>query len=102
MLEEQEWLQPAHVCLSVCQCLGAVCSALAVHPWWEGRAASTSSTGLTFSRAMEPSRAKAHPWHHGQGKGSLWLCSRLSQRDDMVGAGVSLPRQGSCSAVGMR
>lgn len=84
------------VCLSVpgscVQCSGP-CSPLAVHPWWEGRATSTSQHGVDVQRCHGALAGARHIPGTVAGKGSLWLCSRLSQRGD-VGGGGCLPAPG--------
>lgn len=91
---------PTSVCLSVClsvpgscvQCSGP-CSPLAVHRWWEGRAASTSQHGVDVQRCHGALAGARHIPGTVAGKGSLWLRSRLSQRGD-VGGGGCLPAPG--------
>lgn len=92
---------PTSVCLSVCQSVSAweLCVVLqallplAVHPLWEGRAASTSQHGAGVQLCHGAVAGAGHIPGTVAGKGSPWLCSRLSQRGN-VGGGGCLPAPG--------
>lgn len=87
---------PTSVCLSVpgsCVRCSGPCSPLAVHPWWEGRAAFPSQHGVGAQPCHGAVAGARRIPGTAAGKGNLWLCSRLSQRGD-AGGGGCLPAPG--------